>query len=125
MGLASSGCEESHWISDSSMLCKIFPGVGGNLAVMTQEQLSCANVTAFVRSYAQQVGINPGWTPHVQKVPQKAVAKAKSHYLRGVACSSGCLHDMCDVVNDLNFVTEGCDFFHFTRKTLSRHYTTT
>jgi hypothetical protein len=23
------------------------------------------------------VGINPGWTPHVQKVPQKAVAKAK------------------------------------------------
>lgn len=33
MGLASSGCEESHWISDSSMLCKIFPGVGGNLAV--------------------------------------------------------------------------------------------
>jgi len=55
MGLASSGCEESHWISDSSMLCKIFPGVGGNLAV----------------------GINPGWTPHVQKVPQKAVAKAK------------------------------------------------
>ena len=28
-------------------------------------------------THALQVGINPGWTPHVQKVPQKAVAKAK------------------------------------------------
>jgi hypothetical protein len=81
MGLASSGCEESHWISDSSMLCKIFPGVGGNLAVMAKHQLAFAQmlqiVTVGARSYAQQVGINPGWTPHVQKVPQKAVAKAK------------------------------------------------
>jgi hypothetical protein len=77
MGLASSGCEESHWISDSSMLCKIFPGVGGNLAVMAKLQPACSNATVSARSYAQQVGINPGWTPHVQKVPQKAVAKAK------------------------------------------------
>lgn len=41
MGLASSGCEESHWISDSSMLCKIFPGVGGNLAVSASSPQLC------------------------------------------------------------------------------------
>jgi hypothetical protein len=32
---------------------------------------------AYLLTRAHQVGINPGWTPHVQKIPQKAVAKAK------------------------------------------------
>lgn len=31
LALSSSGCQESHWISDTSMLCKIVAGVGANL----------------------------------------------------------------------------------------------